>query len=346
MAKRNARQLNSVYKRPIPLAVMALPELVPHNPVLWVYFAYKLCYYLSVFSPHLPVVRVELDDTVTPAIFKVSDRDAMLHLWRNGFFGKGLLSRSEPTWGDRVTQGTSPALEAVTSARRQERQVFKDHRARLQQLETKGRLQPLTEDEETELTKLRQLVDDLRKQEGKVKLPTPPPVAVAKSPDLEYLQLQAVEALFLLYVGAIAIAPTTRLPLLEAEAMAELAVGATRTNPATLQYVAYHYFRSLGWCVRSGIKFGTDFLLYKRGPVFGHAEHAVVVMDAEKPYNWHDLATVSRVIGTVNKNLVLVYVVAPPADQFAPYTSVEALVAAYKVSHVVYRRWNPSRTRD
>ena len=43
-------------------------------------------------------------------------------------------------------------------------------------------------------------------------------------------------------------------------------------NPFLVHYVAYHHFRSLGWIVKSGIKFCVDYLLYKRGPVFSHAE--------------------------------------------------------------------------
>ena len=42
-----------------------------------------------------------------------------------------------------------------------------------------------------------------------------------------------------------------------------------------LTYVAYHYFRSLGWVVKSGTKFCVDFLLYKKGPVFSHAEYVI-----------------------------------------------------------------------
>lgn len=43
-------------------------------------------------------------------------------------------------------------------------------------------------------------------------------------------------------------------------------------NPFLLSYIAYHHYRSLGWAVKSGLKFCADWLLYKRGPVFGHAE--------------------------------------------------------------------------
>ena len=43
-------------------------------------------------------------------------------------------------------------------------------------------------------------------------------------------------------------------------------------NPFIVNYVAYHHYRSLGWTVKSGLKFCVDYLLYKRGPVFDHAE--------------------------------------------------------------------------
>lgn len=43
-------------------------------------------------------------------------------------------------------------------------------------------------------------------------------------------------------------------------------------NPFLVNYVIYHHYRSLGWVVKSGIKFCVDYLLYKRGPIFSHAE--------------------------------------------------------------------------
>lgn len=43
-------------------------------------------------------------------------------------------------------------------------------------------------------------------------------------------------------------------------------------NPFLVNYAVYHHYRSLGWVIRSGIKFCVDYLLYKRGPVFHHAE--------------------------------------------------------------------------
>ena len=47
-------------------------------------------------------------------------------------------------------------------------------------------------------------------------------------------------------------------------------------NPFLINYIVYHHYRSLGWVVRGGIKFCVDYLLYKRGPVFAHAEFVLV----------------------------------------------------------------------
>ena len=44
-------------------------------------------------------------------------------------------------------------------------------------------------------------------------------------------------------------------------------------NPFLINYVFHHHYRSLGWVVKNGIKFCVDYLLYKRGPVFHHAEY-------------------------------------------------------------------------
>ena len=42
-------------------------------------------------------------------------------------------------------------------------------------------------------------------------------------------------------------------------------------DPFLVSYAVYHYFRSLGWVVKPGIKFCCDWLLYRKGPVFSHA---------------------------------------------------------------------------
>lgn len=55
----------------------------------------------------------------------------------------------------------------------------------------------------------------------------------------------------------------------------------TPSNPFVVRYVVYHYYRSQGWVVKDGLKYGTDFLLYKKGLVFGHSQYAVKVVPCE-----------------------------------------------------------------
>jgi tRNA-intron lyase len=43
------------------------------------------------------------------------------------------------------------------------------------------------------------------------------------------------------------------------------------------KYVAYHFHRSHGWCPKQGIKFGSDWILYKKGPQYHHASYQVIV---------------------------------------------------------------------
>ncbi|RHZ53028.1 hypothetical protein Glove_452g17 [Diversispora epigaea] len=100
-------------------------------------------------------------------------------------------------------------------------------------------------------------------------------------------------------------------------------------NPFIIKYIAYHHFRSLGWVVKSGIKFGVDYALYEKGPVFKHAEYGVVVLpyypsSKDNNYNnnnsqfrqnvvssWQLLMNLSRVCVQIKKSLILCYVIIP-----------------------------------
>ena len=131
-----------------------------------------------------------------------------------------------------------------------------------------------------------------------------------------------------------------------------------------LSYVVYHHFRSLGWVVRAGTKFGVDFLLYNRGPVFSHAEFAIMIMPSyshefwqteegkrsrriQEQKDWWWLHCVNRVQSQVKKSLVLCYVEIPPpvGDEQAKNTDVATLLKRYKVREFVIRRWLMNRSR-
>ena len=118
-----------------------------------------------------------------------------------------------------------------------------------------------------------------------------------------------------------------------------------------LNYLVFHHFRALGWVARPGIKFAVDWLLYAKGPVFAHAEFAVLVLpsyerwpDGKAPSDdassqhaddarategckehaawrergeWWWLHSANRVQNQVKKTLLLVYVSVPSEGEVA-----------------------------
>ena len=138
-------------------------------------------------------------------------------------------------------------------------------------------------------------------------------------------------------------------------------------NQFILNYVVYHHFRALGWVIRPGVKFSCDYMLYHRGPVFSHAEFAVLIMPAYSHHYWDTtegqeqrrikeqkdwwwLHCINRVQSQVRKTLVLCYVdVPPPSDVFSPYNEsldIGALLKRYQVREFLLRRWLANRSRD
>lgn len=134
-----------------------------------------------------------------------------------------------------------------------------------------------------------------------------------------------------------------------------------------LHYVVYHHFRSLGWVVRPGIKFAVDLLLYARGPVFAHAEFAIIILPSysrwpkpskSNPINkeqevwreqseWWWLHAANRVQNQVLKTLVLVYVEIPTQVEVTEIdrSDIGALLRLYSVREFVIKRWTPNRNR-
>ena len=132
-------------------------------------------------------------------------------------------------------------------------------------------------------------------------------------------------------------------------------------DPFLVHYVVYHHFRSMGWVPRPGVKFGVDWLLYQRGPVFDHAEFGLIVLpsysdprwkeDGHTPpqRSWHWLHGINRVLSHVLKSLVLVYVDVPHPAALGPNetdgSNITNLLKKYKVREIMVRRWSSNRNR-
>lgn len=166
----------------------------------------------------------------------------------------------------------------------------------------------------------------------------------------EYLQLSLEEAFFLVYaLGCLSIyyekEPLTILKLWKVFTVVQPTFRTT--------YMAYHYFRSKGWVPKVGLKYGTDLLLYRKGPPFYHASYSVIIElvddhfegSLRRPFSWKSLATLSRVSVNVSKELMLCYLIKPSTMTDKEMESPECM-KRIQVQEVILSRWVSSRERS
>ncbi|WFD44472.1 tRNA-intron lyase [Malassezia psittaci] len=376
-------------------------------------------------------------DPVTNSVWMEDQGDAM-HFWTHGFFGKGSLSRSEPTWIARKQAEISArergemTAEQLTRKRREERKLLKIERARAA---VKAGIQlpdgvtalggkwdqddsnPNTENTQNHpLWKGDETLPEIQAGVARIKGLKYFSADIAQKDDVhpsqlsilddsleegslqnvEHFQLTMVEAFFLAGMlgclevydanNEVSLVILLTIKILSVEALYQLclatqlpaafspnpsakSVWARPDNPFLLSYVVYHHFRSLGWVVKNGTKFCVDYLLYKKGPVFSHAEFAVLVIpeyedqqDADEcPFpqhhnagdkSWVWFSMVNRVNSQVQKTLVLTHVQIPSKRSWQNFdlTSPEQLLASlqhgwFRVKEVAIRRWVPARMK-
>uniref|UniRef100_K1R4D1 tRNA-intron lyase n=1 Tax=Magallana gigas TaxID=29159 RepID=K1R4D1_MAGGI len=128
-----------------------------------------------------------------------------------------------------------------------------------------------------------------------------------------------------------------------------------RHNRFISLYVAYHYFRSKGWVPKSGLKFGTDFIIYKEGPPFYHGSYSVIVKmvrddDLKEEDNlptltWTQIAGLNRLTEHVAKQLLICYVIRPTHVNSDLMLSPN-VISQFKVKEIVVSRWVSSQERE
>ncbi|KFZ69500.1 tRNA-splicing endonuclease subunit Sen2 [Podiceps cristatus] len=166
----------------------------------------------------------------------------------------------------------------------------------------------------------------------------------------EYLQLSLEEAFFLVYaLGCLSIyygeEPLTILKLWEV-------FSEVKPNFKTT-YMAYHYFRSKGWVPKVGLKYGTDLLLYRKGPPFYHASYSVIAElvddnfegSLRRPLSWKCLSGLNRTTVNASKELMLCYLIRP-SDMTEKEMSTPECMKRIKVQELIVTRWVSSRERS
>ncbi|MEM4199451.1 MAG: tRNA-intron lyase, partial [Nitrososphaerota archaeon] len=75
-------------------------------------------------------------------------------------------------------------------------------------------------------------------------------------------------------------------------------------------YAVYRDLRERGFVVTPGIKFGSDFAVYKYGPGIDHAPYIVQVKSAGEEISATEIVRAGRLATTVRKN----FIIAVPED--------------------------------
>lgn len=368
MSKSGKAHLHELYKNPLPVQnVCPLPPLAL-NPASILVYLYQLFWpRIEPRERHKGILNKE-----TCSVWVENERTAA-ELWFSGFFGKGQFSRSEPSWFVRTQRslgliGKDEKLssEEITARRRAARAEMKAERARKEKdeleatLRAEGRLPPLAPNVEERVQVAQDFLSVTEDQTSEVDN-----IEMRESiPNLEKMQITLYEALFLsAALDTLDVyKPGCDVPLSATELLdvciaahsirtSDEAASSKNFSEFLVQYAVYHHYRSLGWTVKPGIKFGVDWLLYKRGPVFSHAEFSIIVMPNPRPTpvknrEWWWLHALTRVNGQVKKTVILTYVDFSTNDVNSGTKSLDELLGEYKIREISLRRWLPSRNRD
>lgn len=204
---------NFIHANQLPLITQPLPPLIPHNPLSLLQILYTYLFHRQSCLPD-PVYTAQFD-TSTRTVH-VTDPRSILAFWNNGFFGKGSLSRSEPTWLPRrrralglIGKDEDLTAEELTERRRRERREFKAERARAEkekiakQLLEEGKMDgPLgiaIPDQEAETTTAASVHFAPSPTEPEQAVLIEPVLTQQEVENLEHLQLTLEEAFFLVF---------------------------------------------------------------------------------------------------------------------------------------------------
>ncbi|XP_059609549.1 uncharacterized protein LOC132256953 [Phlebotomus argentipes] len=81
----------------------------------------------------------------------------------------------------------------------------------------------------------------------------------------------------------------------------------SRKNFVT-SFIAYQYLKSKKWVIKSGLKFGGDFLLYREGPEIYHSSYVVFLQDEGTVLKGINLQSLYRTTEASGKDLLILHV--------------------------------------
>ncbi|KAK9406236.1 tRNA-splicing endonuclease subunit Sen2 [Crotalus adamanteus] len=277
----------------------------------------------------------------------VKNPEDIEQLYSKGFFGKGILSRSRPEYSI-----SDPMMTAKWKDAKLNMPIISSEKYQHCIEWAKKRL---NSEHDHELVLIEEKESDLCMEEEtseKLHLIKKAKLVCRRNPFriFEYLQLSLEEAFFLVYaLGCLNIycseAPLSILKLWDLFSKAQPNFKAT--------YMAYHYFRSKGWVPKVGLKYGTDLLLYRKGPPFYHASYSVIAElinddfdgSLHRPFSWKTLSGLNRTTANVSKELMFCYLIKPSDMNEKEMLSPECL-KRMKVQELILNRWVSSCERS
>nr|XP_039262789.1 tRNA-splicing endonuclease subunit Sen2-like [Styela clava] len=116
-------------------------------------------------------------------------------------------------------------------------------------------------------------------------------------------------------------------------------------------YAVYHHFRTKGWVPKEGLKFGTDYILYKHGPSYTHAAYAVIIQEvnddltnsdrSSRHLTWTSMAGLGRLVSSVSKSLLICSITSTNID-----TSSPNCLKQMNIYETVFSRWMSSKEQE
>ncbi|RDE16387.1 MAG: tRNA-intron lyase [Candidatus Thorarchaeota archaeon] len=97
-------------------------------------------------------------------------------------------------------------------------------------------------------------------------------------------------------------------------------LGSKRSKDFKDQFLVYAQLRELGYVVRPGLKFGTDFAVYEKGPGLDHAPFLVHVIPQKNGVVPLDIVRAGRLATSVRKRFIIATVKA--SGEIAHYSFV------------------------
>lgn len=290
-------------------------------------------------------------------------------------WGKGTLSRSQPSWRERKTKemtgGKEISLEELTALKRKERAEFKEERLKHERMERERQLRVEAgisfgeQGQETIVPNEPGVGEEQKPKRKRQKLALQKtqqmPIYSPEYLDKEVLQISPDEALFLLQLGLLVI-HYNNAPL-SISGFLHLIATSAPDDPFLVHYVVYYHYRRQRIIVKTGLKFGVDYLLYYQPIPISHAPHCVNILAVYPPshpteeklvrevVSWQEINLWQRLMGNVRKKLKLVYVLIPTAEggdwrDVEGKVGLEKVLGRYKLREMENRRMVMARERD